>query len=180
MSALPLTTVRVREPLGLCKQVTRTTEEGKDERAPQGVTPEQCVGTVPLRCGSRQQPHLPGQRIGQFEVRYQLLYHAKLERRRCGKVHGRRCIHTWSMKSVQLNNNGLSHHLSVSSISISKTFPSSVMILYGAATRGVRLRKGGSAKVLTPWGMRIRNHVAKVYHGFREGSSHDSREFLAL
>lgn len=32
----------------------------------------------------------------------------------------------------------------------------------------------------TPWRMRIRDHVAKVYHRFGKGSCHDPRELLAL
>ena len=34
--------------------------------------------------------------------------------------------------------------------------------------------------VLTPWCMRICNHIAKEYHRLGEGSSHDPREFPAL
>jgi len=76
---------------------------------------------------------------------------------------------------------GLAHHLSVSSSSISNTFPSLVMISYGAAAEGVTSRGTGiERRELTPRCMWFRNHVAKEYHGFRERIGHDPREFLAL
>ena len=51
MPALPLTIVCVGKPLGSGKQVTRSSKEVKDERAPWGVAPEIYAGTELLRCG---------------------------------------------------------------------------------------------------------------------------------
>jgi hypothetical protein len=50
VSALSFTVVPVRKPLKLSEQVICTGKVVKDERAPLGVTPERCVGTVPPWC----------------------------------------------------------------------------------------------------------------------------------